>query len=152
MKNIYSKFAILEPMKNGELKDCAIISFYTPRKSVPDIAIQVDYSGFCDKVLYVGVPDIDEKCLADYGYTFDSYISDTRGLAEFIYEAKSNNLNIICQCEFGTSRSSACAAAILEHFEGRGNEIFSNDEYCPNILVYEKVRHALSEYEKCRKT
>lgn len=146
MKLIYSKFSVREPMKNGELENCAVISFYTPRKNVSDESVRVDYSNYCNNVFYVGVPDIDKEHLDEYSYTYESYIADSRGLAEFIYKAKAEGLNIICQCEFGSRRSAACAAAILEHFEGRGNEIFSNDEYCPNPLVYEKVLNALHNF------
>jgi hypothetical protein len=147
MKMFYSKFAIKELMKNGELKNCAVISFYTPQKTIPDEVLRVDYSGACDRVFYIAVPDIDEEHLSEYGYTYDSYIANAHGLAEFIYNAKADKLNIICQCEFGSKRSVACAAAVLEHFESRGNDIFSSLDYSPNMLVYEKVLGALEAYK-----
>lgn len=151
MKIIYSRFTIKEPMNNGELRSCAVISFYTPNKLIPDRVMKVDYEGFCDRVFYVGVPDIDVEHLAEYGYTYNSYISDADKLAEFIYKAKSDNLNIVCQCEFGSRRSAACAAAILERFEGCGDKIFSDNEYCPNMLVYEKVLRALINFAVTQK-
>ena len=148
MKLIYSKFAIREPMKNGELENCAVISFFTPRKTTSDELVRVDYSGYCNNVFYVGVPDIDKEHLDEYGYTYESYIADARGLAEFIYKAKAVGLNIVCQCEFGSRRSAACAAAILEHFEGRGSEILASDRYHPNTTVYKRVLAALERRSK----
>ena len=38
-------------------------------------------------------------------------------------------MDIICQCEHGQSRSAACAAAIKEHFEKSGIEVFADYRY-----------------------
>ena len=147
MKLVYSRFAIKGPMKDGSLKSCAVVSFFTPIRSQPDSAVRVDYTGFCDNVFYIGVPDFDEEGIDEYGLAYQSFITDVKRLAAFIYNAKANNLDIVCQCDFGMSRSPGCAAAILEHFEGRGKEIFENDEYWPNLFVYEKVLNALETYK-----
>jgi len=69
-------------------------------------------------------------------------------LAEFIYTAKADGLDIICQCEYGESRSSACAAAILEHFQKTGISIFADYRYYPNQVVYHKVFDALEKLNK----
>jgi hypothetical protein len=99
-------------------------------------------------VFYVAVPDISVETLEEYGYTTDTFLSEANDLADFIYDAKEKNKNIICQCDFGRGRSAACAAAILEHFEKIGKDIFMNDQYYPNKLVYQKVLSALEE--KCK--
>ena len=52
-------------------------------------------------------------------------------------------MDIICQCDYGQSRSAACAAAILEHFERNGISIFADYRYYPNQLVFNKVLKAL---------
>lgn len=39
---------------------------------------------------------------------------------QIIYTAVEHEMDIICQCEHGQSRSAACAAAIKEHFEKSG--------------------------------
>lgn len=145
---IHSRMSIKKLMGEGFPKNTAVISFYTPQKMRRAEDVRIDYSGVCEKVFYIAVPDIDLKCLSDYGYTYDSYIEDTKGLAEFIYEAKNNDMDVICQCDFGQSRSAACAAAILEHFEERGIDIFVDYRYYPNQLVYHKVCDALNEYLK----
>ena len=73
---------------------------------------------------------------------------DEEEIAAFIYQAKEDGLDIICQCEYGESRSSACAAAILEHFEKNRISIFADYRYYPNQVVYHKVFDALENYKK----
>ena len=142
---IHSRQSAKALILNGFPKNAAVISFYTPNKMRKIEDIKVDYSTVCDRVFYISVPDIDLACLADYGYTYDTYIEDAGGLAEFIYDAYSRDLDIICQCDYGQSRSAACAAAILEHFEKRGIEVFADYRYYPNQLVYHKVFDALEK-------
>lgn len=140
--SIYSRQAIIELMKTGFPENTAVISFYSPQKiSKPEK--RVDFSGSCDRVFYVRIPDIDIEILHDHGYTYDTYLSEADDLVKFIYEARNDGLNIICQCDYGQSRSAACAAAILQHFEGRGIDIFTDYRYYPNQLVYHKVFEAL---------
>ena len=99
----------------------------------------------CDRVFCVGIPDIDIEILSDCGYTYETYLAEADKLARFIYEARAEGLDIICQCNYGQSRSAACAAAILQHFEGRGIDVFSDYRYYPNQLVYNKVFDALEK-------
>ena len=51
---------------------------------------------------------------------------------------------LICQCEYGQSRSAGIAAAIRQFLYGDGIEIFADDRYYPNKLVYKKVLDALN--------
>ncbi|MBQ9785496.1 MAG: hypothetical protein IJW29_08340 [Clostridia bacterium] len=134
---IYSRKAIGALMEAGFPPQTAVISFYTPADNC------VNYQGVCDKVFYVGVPDIDIEILTDYGYTYETYLAEADELAKFIYEAKENGLSLICQCDYGQSRSAACAAAILQHFAGRGIDVFADYRYYPNQLVYHKILDAL---------
>ena len=142
---IYSKKAIKELMDKGFPQNVAVISFYTPNNKREGMQSPVDYSGLCNNVFYVGIPDIDIEILAEYGYTYKSYLAQADDLANFIREAKANNLDIICQCDYGQSRSAACAAAILQHFERRGIDIFADYRYYPNQLVYHKIFDALEK-------
>lgn len=50
---------------------------------------------------------------------------------------------LICQCEFGQSRSAAVAAAVTEYFNGNGIEIFADIRYSPNKYVFRKVYEQL---------
>ena len=144
---IYSRKAIKELMDKGFPQNVAVISFYTPSNKWEGMQSPVDYSGICNNVFCVGIPDIDIEILAEYGYTYESYLAQADELAKFIHEAKANGRNIICQCDYGQSRSAACAAAILQHFEGRGIDIFADYRYYPNQLVYHKIFDALKNYK-----
>ena len=143
--SIYSRKAIKELMDKGFPQNTAVISFYTPKNKRDYEEKRVDYIDVCDRVFYVGIPDIDIEILADYGYTYDTYLAEADKLAKFIYEARAEGLDIICQCDYGQSRSAACAAAVLQHSEGRGIEIFADYRYYPNQLVYHKVFDALEK-------
>lgn len=141
---IYSRKAIEELLKDNVLENTAVISFYDPpSKRNPKVTVPVDYTGKCDRVFSVGIHDIDIEILGDYGLTYDTYFPEAEKLAEFIYKAKQDGLDIICQCEYGQSRSAACASAILEHFYGTGISIFVDYRYYPNQVVYHKVFDAL---------
>lgn len=89
--------------------------------------------------------DIDIETLEEFGLTVDTYFPEADALAAFIRSAHSDGLDIICQCEYGQSRSAACAAAIKEFFEGRGIEIFADYRYYPNQLVFNKLLEALKK-------
>lgn len=143
--SIYSRKAIKKLIEKGFPQNTAVISFYTPKSKRDYKEKRVDYSGVCDRVFYVGIPDIDIEILSEYGYTYKTYLAEADELAKFIDKAKENGLDIICQCDYGQSRSAACAAAILQHFEGRGIDVFSDYRYYPNQLIYHKVFDALEK-------
>ena len=145
--SIYSRKAIKELIDKGFPQNTAVISFYTPKNKRDYEEKRVDYDGVCNKLFYIGIPDIDIEILGDYGYTYEIYLEEADELAKFIYEAKADGLDIICQCDYGQSRSAACAAAILQHFEGRGIDIFADYRYYPNQLVYHKVFDALERMQ-----
>lgn len=149
---IYSRQAMETLLKTVTLDHTSVISFYDPptRRS-PEGDTPVDYAGKCDRVFPVALYDIDRSVLMDFGLTYDTYFPEADQLAEFIDRAVEDGLDIVCQCEYGQSRSAACAAAILEHYEGKGISIFSNDRYYPNQMVYRKVFGALEKI-KAKKT
>lgn len=141
---IYSRKAISELIDRDFPQNTAVISFYTPKNKRDYEEFRVNYDGVCDRVFYVGIPDIDIEILSDYGYTYENYLAEADALAKFIKVAVAENRDIICQCDYGQSRSAACAAAILQHFEGRGIDIFTDYRYYPNQLVYHKIFDALN--------
>lgn len=150
---IYSRQAMETLLKTTTLDRTAVISFYDPptRRS-PEGGSPVNYADKCDRVFPVELYDIDRSVLMDYGLTYDTYFPEADQLAEFIYQAVEDGLDIICQCEYGQSRSAACAAAILEHFECSGIFIFADDRYYPNQMVYRKVFNALKKVKKKKAT
>lgn len=124
-------------------KNLAVISFYNEPITV--FSKPIDYSGVVDRFMQVNLPDIDEQGFEEFGYTASSFFKEADVVAEFIYKAYNDGFDFACQCQFGFSRSAAYAAAILEHFEGRGNEILSNENYQPNIIAYKKLLNALKK-------
>lgn len=147
--SIYSREAIEELIKGDFPNNVAVISFYDPISDFKSKDYKpVDYSCKTDRVFKIQIHDIDLEILEDYNLTYDTYFPEANSLAEFIYNAKKDGLDIICQCEYGESRSSGCAAAILEHFYSNGISIFVDYRYYPNQLVYHKVFDALEIYRQ----
>ena len=145
MKNkveIISRKTAKNLIKTGFPENAAVICFYDPGD------LPVDYSAVCKNVFNIPVHDIDIAILGDYGLDFDSYFPEAEKLAEFIADAINNGFDIICQCEYGQSRSAACAAAILEVFNKSGIEIFADYRYYPNQLIFNKLRNALLKKAK----
>ena len=125
----------------------AVLSFFDPfdgrglacrEKNQP-----VDYSGVCNRIFTVAVHDIDIETLPEYGLTFKSYFPEAHDLACFIKRAVHDGMDLICQCEYGQSRSAACAAAIKEYYDHSGIEIFADYRYYPNQMIFNKLLAAL---------
>lgn len=141
---IMSRKAMEQMMGEGFPDNTAIISFYDPKSGrTPADYRPVDYSGVCDRVFAVGIHDIDIEILGDYGLTFETYFPEADALARFVVAAVADGCDIICQCEYGQSRSAACAAAVKEFFDRSGIEVFADYRYYPNQLVFNKLLAAL---------
>ena len=134
---IYSREQIEQLIAEGGFpKNTAVISFCDcgtePRS-------RVDYSSVCNRIMYIELDDLDPEDLDDY----DAFFPEAYEAAEFIVEACTDGMNIICQCEYGQSRSAGCAAAIMEHFYRTGINIFKDYSYYPNKVVYNKIFDSL---------
>lgn len=142
---VYSREAIEHIIAECAFPDnTAVISFYDPAiKRIDKEYSHVDYTSICDDVFYCEVDDLDLDYLPEKGYTYESFFPEAPELADFINKTFLAGKNIICQCEYGQSRSAGCAAAILEHFYRRGIDIFADYKYYPNQVVYHKVFDAL---------
>ncbi len=143
--SVYSREAIESVIADGKFpKNTAVISFCdSALKHIDKDYSRVDYGDACNDVFYCEVDDLDLDYLPEKGYTYDSFFPEAAELAEYINKAYRDGKDIICQCEYGQSRSAGCAAAILEHFYRRGIEIFADYKYYPNQVVYHKVFDAL---------
>lgn len=148
--SIYSREKIEKIIKTDFPKNTAVISFYDPKGIRSDNLTPVNYKNKAEKVYQVAVYDIDIECLEDYNLTFNTYLPEAKDIAEFIYTAKEKDFDIICQCQYGQSRSAGCAAAILEHFEKNGISIFADYRYYPNQVVFNKILAALDEVKEER--
>ena len=136
--SVYSREAIESIIDDGKFpKNTAVISFCDPAlKHIDKDYSCVDYSSACDDVFYCEVDDLDLDYLPEKGYTYDSFFPEAPELAEYINKTFRDGKDIICQCEYGQSRSAGCAAAIMEHFYRRGIDIFAAYKYYPNQVVY----------------
>ena len=141
---IYSRDAMEKRLQEGSLDNTAVISFYDPPSSrTPKDYGAIDYGNKCSALFSVGVHDIDLEVLPQYGLTFETYLPEADPLAVFIQKAAMDGLDIICQCEYGQSRSAACAAAIREFFYQDGITVFADYRYYPNQLIFNKMLAAL---------
>lgn len=59
-------------------------------------------------------------------------------LAEFILNRNEAG-TLICQCEYGQSRSAGVAAAVMEYYYRKGINIFADVRYYPNKHVFRKL-------------
>lgn len=145
---IYSRETVTKLLQSDFPENVAVISFYEPPSAYSEPP--VDYSVKTNRVFEIPIHDIDLTELSEYHLTYDTYFSEADKLAEFIYAAKADCLDIICQCEHGESRSAGCAAAILEHFCRNGIAIFADYRYYPNRMIYHKVFDALEKLAAAR--
>ncbi|GEM_PF-503598 len=140
---IYSREQAEKLIQDGNFpQQTAVITFYDPEDS------HVDYSSCCgsDDVYYCQLDDLDPDTLKAHGTSLEQYFDYADEVAEFIYDAFRSQKNIICQCDYGQSRSAGCAAAIQEHFYHNGIDIFADYRYYPNQLIYHKIFDALEAY------
>lgn len=146
---IFSRKALEALLAKSRIENTAVISFHDPvgrgRRHLEDYA-PIDFTGKCERVMQIAIHDLDPEALAEFDLTVESYFPEADALAAFIYKAKEEGLDVICQCEYGQSRSAGCAAAILQHFSKNGIDVFTDYRYYPNQLVYHKVFDALNKY------
>lgn len=148
--SIYSRKEIEEIIDSGNFpENTAVISYYDPKiKKIDKDYSHVDYSGVCENVFYSELDDLDLEVIKRKGLTYNKYFPEADKIAEFIYNAYNNGMDIICQCEYGQSRSAGTAAAIMEHFYKSGIWVFADYKRYPNQVVFHKVFEALENYRK----
>ena len=129
---------------DGFPDNTAVISFFDPKSTRTQTdGGPVDYTDVCSRVFPVAIHDIDIEILSDHGLSFETYFPEAEELARFIIKNISEGYDIICQFEYGQSRSAACAAAIKEYYERSGIKIFADYRYYPNQLIFNKLFDAL---------
>jgi hypothetical protein len=143
--SVYSREAIEKLIADGNFpENTAAITFYDPAiKRLDKDYTHVDYSSVHADVFYSELDDLDLPVLKRRGYTYETYFPEADDMAAFILRAYRDGMDLICQCEYGQSRSAGCAAAVREFFNHDGIEIFSNYAYYPNQVIYHKVYEAL---------
>jgi predicted protein tyrosine phosphatase len=107
--------------------------------SVTDL--MYDFAYLKNKPAYLLQLKFDDVCRVD----FDRAVQNEQAIeiASFIKSAISNAKILICQCDYGVSRSAGIAAAVRQFLYEDGIEVFAARKYSPNKLVYRKVLEAL---------
>ena len=122
---------------------------------------EVEFEHMPQEILRLNFDDLDNDAVADHlgpnptpehrKRIEEKYhmFSDEQAqqIAEFYNRVKGNVDTLICQCEYGQSRSAGVAAAIIEFTTGKGIRVFVDDRYFPNKFVFRKVYNALKNYE-----
>ena len=76
--------------------------------------------------------------------------AQTERMADFILSMGKGG-TLICQCEYGQSRSAGVAAAVMEYYYRKGINIFADARYYPNKYVFRKLLHTLRVQGGCPK-
>lgn len=132
-------------LQNEDSTNTAIISFGDPIEEGQNI--NSGFENCLKKAKYcfrIEVWDIYYDELKDYGLSYEVFFPEATELAKFIKQAVYEECNLICQCEYGQSRSAGCAAAILEYYKHKGITIFADYRYCPNQMIFHKIYDALT--------
>ena len=137
---IMSRKEIEKLIANRFPENVAVISFRDTNDNS-----EIKFNGLPKCLFEIKIDDIEFDEFDEFGLGVDTYFPEAEMLAQFIKEVVVQNMSIICQCEYGQSRSAACAAAILEVFEGNGISIFSDYRYYPNKLIYNKLFEKLKD-------
>lgn len=66
----------------------------------------------------------------------------TQQMAEFVLNLGNESV-LICQCEYGQSRSAGVAAAVMEYYNRNGITVFADSRYYPNKYVFRKLLGSL---------
>ena len=115
-------------------------------KGVPNNVAIISFAGTTDDfldfkegtdVLKIAFYDVRPHTTVKEHYPF--LLPEAPQIAKYIYQKKNEGKDIICQCDYGISRSAGCAAAILQRWANRGIEVFADYRYTPNQFVYNKV-------------
>ena len=150
---IRSRKAIEKMSKSPFPKGTALISITDANDS------PVNFENEPDFLLRLAFDDVDNDVFADESIDnltqveivemekkYNMLSEEQANEIAFFYENNKDNIStLICQCEHGQSRSAAVAAAILEFRSRRGIQIFVDDRYYPNKVVYRKVFAALRD-------
>lgn len=146
---IYSRAEIKNIIKQGLFPDnTAVITFYDTERD--EDYRHVNYDNVTTNVFYCALDDVDYEFLISQANMYDEFFDYADDVADFIYEAYNSGKDIICQCDYGQSRSAGCAAAILQHFYRTGIDVFADYKRYPNQVVYYKIYDALERYKSRR--
>ena len=129
--SILSKSSLYNLIEKKELpSNTAIVSFADEEDEFLEFPDNVD-------VLKVVFYDIRPHTTVKEHY--DRLLPEAKDIATFVNQKLKEGKNIICQCDYGVSRSAGLAAAIMERYARRGIDVFADYRYTPNQFVFNKV-------------
>lgn len=113
----------------------AIISISTPNDIEP--ALSTTNPSIID-ILRLKFYDMEKYEWEHYNTPYSERFTTEKAISIFDFVVKNFDEaeEIWVHCDGGVSRSAAVAAAILKVFTGNDDEIFKNDSYFPNMMVY----------------
>lgn len=136
---IYSRSDIERVIEKGIPHNTAIVSFSDTKDDFVEFPEGTD-------VLQIAFYDVRPHTVARDHY--DRILPEAKQIAEYIYQKKMEGKDLICQCDYGISRSAGCAAAVLQRWGGKGIDVFADYLYTPNQFVYNKVLTELMKLGK----
>ena len=137
--SILSKSELFRLIENKQLTSkSAVISFADEEDEFLD---------FPDNVSVLKVVFYDIRPSSTVKEHYDKLLPEAKDIAIFVNQAIRDGKDIICQCDYGISRSAGLAAAILQRYAHRGLDVFADYRYTPNQFVYNKVYKALMELD-----
>ena len=138
--SIYSRSLLERKLEHHEIADnTAIVSFADTNDDFIEFPKEIN-------VLKIVFYDIRPSSIPEEHYA--KMLPEAEEIAKFVDTNLKNKKNIICQCDYGVSRSAGLAAAIMEHYKHEGIKVFADYHYTPNQFVFNKVLHALNILNK----
>lgn len=139
---VTTRFGAYDYCKQNDNVDSVMISISTPKRVYDYTPFISDSNGVKD-ILFLKFVDKDNG---------PDIITASQGekIAKFVwkYINEPYNINhIIVHCDAGTSRSAGVAGAILKWANNDDSQVFKNNRYIPNMLVYRTVLESLMERE-----
>lgn len=138
--SIYSRSTIQRMIDHHEINEnMAIISFADTKDDFIEFPKNTN-------VLKVAFYDYNPQSIPIDDYY--KLLPEAEEIAKYVDTNIKQSKDIICQCDYGVSRSAGLAAAIMEHYKKEGIRVFANYKYMPNKFVFNKVLAALNLLNK----
>lgn len=135
------------PDKTAVISICDFNDEFAALNHKPCYLLQLSFDDVDNDIFTDELPknysDTEKKEVEEKYHMFKK--SDAEQISSFYLTYKDDIDILICQCEHGQSRSAAVAAAILEFISKSGIDVFANDLYFPNKVVFRKTLKALKE-------
>ena len=104
-----------------------------------------DFLEFPDNTDVLKVVFFDVRPCSTIPEHYDDILPEAPEIAKYVNQKVREGKDIICQCDYGISRSAGLAAAILERYAHKGLSVFANYKYTPNQFVFNKVLKELKK-------